>query len=135
MENVQPIMAQEIMQETVQSLWEKHEIIKGQLKTETDTFKEALSEVGEYVELTEKMKDLRDQRKEVVEKLEDENPTLAARIEDLKERLKVAKESLDLKVLDELKRGKNVEVIDNLKRKELKPVISVRFSNQPSLFD
>lgn len=137
-EVLNPVPAiEQVMQHNVQAMYDDFSMKSGRLKELQREFKELCEDSEAYNDVQMDLKTLREKREDIVDGIKGQNPKAAQAIEDLKLQVKASKQMLDLRVIEELRRGKRVEVTDQLKRKELYPNVSVAFSTtkQASLFD
>lgn len=134
--NPVPVVEQ-VMQHSVQALFDDYTLKNDRLKSLQRDFKEMCEDDEAYNDVQMDLKTLREKKADIVDGIKGKNPKAAQTIEDLKLQVKASKQMLDLRVIEELRRGHRVEVSDQMKRKELYPNISVAFSTtkQQSLFD
>lgn len=128
---------EQVMQHSVQSLYDDFSLKNGKLKELQRDFKEMCEDDEAYNGVQMDLKMMREKRNDIVDGIKGKNPKAAEQIESLKLEVKASKQMLDMRVIEELRSGRKVEVEDQMKRKELYPNVSVTFSTnkQLSLFD
>lgn len=103
--------------------------LKGELKKLKAFMKERYNENSQYVEFTEKINELKKQRKEIQKQIDDMNPSEVTKIQDMKIDIASEQELLNDIILAKITKGETVELQDNFEQQVL-PIFSVKFVSE-----
>jgi len=91
-----------------------------------DMYRDALADANEYVEIGEKIKELRDKRKQIEEKIQTQLGRAWKKLEDIKSDIKVDRVRMTDVALNDLMKGETVSVKDQYDN-EYEPIWTVKF--------
>ncbi len=114
------------MEHSVQEIFDRVEKNRARIKELRAMYKDALAGTQEYTELTDKLKTLRERKKQIENTVRENFTKEATELEDLKVDLESDMEMLSDIALTRLVKGEQVEVTDKYQN-QYEPVFSVKF--------
>jgi len=110
----------------IQEIFNRVQKIKKEQKDLRASYKDALANSGEYVEIGEKLKTLRDRKKQIEASVRSDMGSDFTKLEDLKIDLESDIEMLSDMALTKMMKGETIEIKDEYDNK-YEPVFTVRF--------
>lgn len=114
---------------TAQEMFNQLQKLKGERKTLSAVYRDALANSSEYQKLTEELKTIRERRKMVIQAIDSDLRSELDRLDDLKDEIANDKALLADAVINQLTKGEPVVVVDEYQEK-YEPVISVSFRKE-----
>ena len=110
----------------IQTVFNEIREMKKEMKELRAMYKDALSQTDDYPEIVEKMTELRDKKKQLETKVQNQMGKAYERLEELKSEVAANEELLNDIAMTTLMDGKTVEVVDEFSNK-YEPSYTVRF--------
>lgn len=110
----------------IQEVFNRIDELKKDLKEYKTTYRDALTNADNYEETTEKIKELKEKKKQIELRVQGQLGQSYARLEELKEEIEKEKEMLNDIAITTLMDGKTVAVKDGFEN-NYEPVWTVRF--------
>lgn len=110
----------------IQEIFNRIQQIKKQQKDLRNNYKDALNNSGEYAEINEKLRTLRERKKQIELSVKSDMGSDYTKLEDLKIDLESDMEMLSDMALTKMMKGETIEVKDEYDNK-YEPVFTVRF--------
>lgn len=98
--------------QNIQEVFNRIREIKKEQKDLKDMYKDALAQADEYDEIVEEMKTLREKKKQIEARIQQEMGRAYEKLEDLKNEVETEKEMLNDIAITTLMKGETVEVKD-----------------------
>ena len=110
----------------IQEVFNRIQQIKKQQKDLRNSYKDALNNSGEYAEIGEKLRTLRERKKQIELSIKSDMGSDYTKLEDLKIDLESDMEMLSDMALTKMMKGETIEIKDEYDNK-YEPVFTVRF--------
>jgi predicted nuclease with TOPRIM domain len=110
----------------IQELFNRIQVTKKQAKDIRSAYKDALSSSGEYVEINEKIKTLRERKKQIEASIKSDFSGEFTKLEDYKVDLESDNTMLSDAALTKLMKGETVQVVDEYNN-TYEPQFNVKF--------
>ncbi len=117
------------MEQDIQGIFERIQKTKKEMKDIKVMFRDALDSNGEYQELQEKLKTIRENKKRVETAVKEGFSSEMQKLDDLKIDLESDMEMLNDMALTKMMKGETVELSDEYKN-TYEPIFSVKFKKQ-----
>lgn len=117
------------MEQDIQGIFDRIQKTKKEMKDIKVMFRDALAGNGEYQELTDKMKTLRENKKRVETAVKESFASEMQKLDDLKIDIESDTEMLNDIALTKMMKGETFELSDEYKN-NYEPIFSVKFKKQ-----